>query len=68
MYLIQVTRYIYGYCGLLISNDIMLYVCCEIIGCTNEATETIDIVMPWKTDEPGKWYLCRKCKHGVNRK
>jgi hypothetical protein len=39
--------------------------CCEIIDCSNPATETIDVVIPWKSSELGKWYLCRKCTKSI---
>jgi hypothetical protein len=35
---------------------------CELTECSNTATEIIDIVIPWKPGELGKWYLCKKCK------
>jgi hypothetical protein len=39
--------------------------CCEIIDCSNLATEIIEIVIPWKPSELGKWYLCHKCTKSV---
>jgi hypothetical protein len=39
--------------------------CCEIIDCSNLATEAIDVVIPWKPGELGKWYLCSKCAETV---
>jgi hypothetical protein len=34
---------------------------CEIDGCNNNATEIIDIAIPWEHHESGKFYLCHKC-------
>jgi hypothetical protein len=38
---------------------------CEVNNCTNKASEIIDVVIPWKPHEPGKWYLCLKCRRAL---
>lgn len=37
----------------------------EVSGCTNKASETVDVVIPWKPNKPGKWYLCLKCRRAL---